>query len=37
MSDTFFKTMNGTAGAYGNGEWDLPKGKRPGKWMPVYG
>jgi len=30
----FYKTMNGTAGAYGHGEWHLPIGKRPGKWMP---
>ena len=30
----FLKTMDGTAGAYGHGEWFLPVGKRPGKWMP---
>jgi len=31
---TLYKTMDGTAGAYGHGEWFMPVGKRPGKWMP---
>ena len=34
MSPVYYKTMDGTTGAYGHGEWDLPRGKRPGKWMP---
>ena len=34
MSGVLYKTMDGTAGAYGHGCWDLPKGDRPGKWMP---
>ena len=34
MSEIMWKTMNGTHGSYGHGEWYLPVGKRPGKWMP---
>ena len=36
MTDLFYKTMNGTKGAYGFGDYEgyLPKGKRPGKWLP---
>lgn len=31
-----YKTMNGTAGAYGHGDYSgyLPRGSRPGKWLP---
>ena len=35
MSEIMWKTMNGTHGSYGHGEWSLPRGKRPGKWMPT--
>ena len=33
---TLYKTLDGTAGSYGNGDYSdyLPKGKRPGKWLP---
>src|SRR5574343_1805475 len=33
---TLYKTLDGTAGAYGHGDYTdyLPKGKRPGKWLP---
>ena len=34
MNQIGYKTMNGAAGAYGYGDWSLPQGKRPGKWMP---
>ena len=39
MNDTttFYKVLSGDGSAYhgGTGKWFLPKGKRPGKWMPV--
>ena len=33
---TIYKTLNGTKGAYGYGDYTdyLPHGKRPGKWLP---
>jgi hypothetical protein len=33
---TLYKTLNGTAGAYGWGDYSdyMPHGKRPGKWLP---
>ena len=33
---TYYKVLNsdGSACHGGNGKWHLPKGKRPGKWMP---
>jgi len=33
---TLFKTLNGTRGSFGHGDYTgyLPKGKRPGKWLP---
>jgi hypothetical protein len=36
MTNIFYKTLNGTAGSYGHGDYTgyLPNGKRPGKWLP---
>ena len=35
MSETFYKVLNtGGLCVHGVGRWHLPKGKRPGKWMP---
>ena len=33
---TLYKTLNGTVGSYGHGDYAeyLPHGKRPGKWLP---
>jgi len=33
---TIYKTLNGTRGAYGHGDYSkyMPHGKRPGKWLP---
>ena len=33
---TLYKTMHGTAGAYSHGDYTgyMPRGKRPGKWLP---
>ena len=33
---TLYKTLKGTAGAYGHGDYSdyLPNGKHPGKWLP---
>jgi hypothetical protein len=36
MTNIFYKTLDGTAGSYGHGDYTgyLPRGKRPGKWLP---
>jgi hypothetical protein len=37
MTETLYKALalDGSANNAGTGKWHLPKGKRPGKWMPA--
>lgn len=34
MTDTLYKTLVGTAGAYGHGEWSMPTLNQDGTWTP---